>query len=138
MLRQRKCGAGPSRYGRADCAMLCRAEPAQPSARSNRHGGPHAMFPLGSVSRSITSIPFITVLIILANAGVFYLEMTQGDKFIDRWSAVPAAVMAGREYETILTSAFMHAGWVHIIGNMVFLWAFAPPMEEAMGSIRFL
>lgn len=96
------------------------------------------MFPLGSVSRSITGIPFITVLIILINAGVFYLEMTQGEKFIDRWSAVPAAVMAGREYETILTSAFMHAGWLHIIGNMVFLWAFAPPMEEAMGSIKFL
>jgi membrane associated rhomboid family serine protease len=96
------------------------------------------MFPLGSVSRSITGIPFITVLIILANAAVFYLELTQGDRFIDRWSAVPSAVMAGREYETILTSAFMHAGWVHILGNMVFLWAFAPPMEEAMGPIKFL
>jgi membrane associated rhomboid family serine protease len=96
------------------------------------------MFPLGSVSRSITGIPFITVLIILANAGVFYLELTQGERFIDRWSAVPAAIMAGREYETILTSAFMHGGWLHIIGNMVFLWAFAPPMEEAMGPIKFL
>ena len=96
------------------------------------------MFPLGSVSRSITGIPFITVLIILANAGVFYLELTQGDAFIDRWSAVPSAIMAGREYETILTSAFMHGGWLHIIGNMVFLWAFAPPMEEAMGPVKFL
>lgn len=96
------------------------------------------MFPLGSVSRSLRAFPFFTVLIILANAGVFYLELTEGERFIDRWSAVPAAVMAGREYETVITSAFLHGGWLHIIGNMVFLWAFAPPMEEAMGSIKFL
>ena len=96
------------------------------------------MFPLGSVSRSITSIPFITVLIILINAGVFYLELQQGEAFIDRWSAVPAALTGGREYETVITSAFMHGGWLHIIGNMIFLWAFAPPMEEAMGSVKFL
>lgn len=96
------------------------------------------MFPLGSVSRSITAIPFITVLVILANAGVFYLELQQGEPFIDRWSAVPAAIMAGREVETVIASAFLHGGWLHIIGNMVFLWAFAPPMEEAMGSVKFL
>lgn len=96
------------------------------------------MFPLGSVSRSITAIPFITLLVILANAGVFYLELQQGEPFIDRWSAVPAAIMAGREVETVITSAFLHGGWLHIIGNMVFLWAFAPPMEEAMGSVKFL
>jgi membrane associated rhomboid family serine protease len=96
------------------------------------------MFPLGSVSRSITQVPFITVLIILINAGVFYLEMQQGDAFITRWSAVPDKIVDGRALETVLTSAFMHAGWLHIIGNMVFLWAFAPPMEEAMGSVKFL
>ncbi len=96
------------------------------------------MFPLGSVSRSITSIPFITVLVILANAAVFYLELQQGERFIDRWSAVPSAIMAGREYETVITSAFLHGGWLHIISNMIFLWAFAPPMEEAMGSVKFL
>lgn len=96
------------------------------------------MFPLGSVSRSITGIPFVTVLMILINAAVFYMEMQQGEPFIDRWSAVPAAIMAGREVETVITSAFLHAGWVHILGNMVFLWAFAPAMEDAMGSVKFL
>lgn len=96
------------------------------------------MFPLGSVSRRITAIPFITVLVILACAGVFYLELQQGEPFINRWSAVPREIMAGREYETLLTSAFLHGGWMHIIGNMVFLWAFGPPMEEAMGSARFM
>lgn len=96
------------------------------------------MFPLGSVSRSITAIPFITVLVILACAGVFYLELQQGEPFIQRWSAVPNDIMAGRRYETLITSAFLHGGWMHIIGNMVFLWAFGPPMEEAMGSARYM
>lgn len=96
------------------------------------------MFPLGSVSRQITAIPFITVLVILACAGVFYLELQQGEPFINRWSAVPKEIMAGREYETLITSAFLHGGWMHIIGNMVFLWAFGPPMEEAMGTLRFM
>jgi membrane associated rhomboid family serine protease len=96
------------------------------------------MFPLGSMSRSMTSWPFVTVLIILANAAVFYLELTQGDAFVTRWSAVPSDIMHGRHLESLLTSMFLHGGWLHIIGNMVFLWAFAPPIEEGMGPIRFL
>lgn len=96
------------------------------------------MFPLGSISRPLTAVPFVTVLIILINAGVFYLELTQGESFIYRYAAVPDKVMDGRTYETVITAAFLHAGWVHIIGNMIFLWAFAPPMEGAMGPIRFL
>ncbi len=95
------------------------------------------MFPLGSVSRGI-GVPVVTVLIILINAGVFYLESTQGDAFIGRWSAVAAEITHGRHLETIVTSMFLHGGWLHIIGNMVFLWAFAPPMEGAMGSFRFI
>ncbi len=96
------------------------------------------MFPLGSVSRSMTSVPFVTVAVILINAAVFYLEMTQGDAFIMRWSAIANDITHGRHLETIATSMFLHGGWLHIIGNMVFLWAFAPPMEDAMGSIRFV
>jgi membrane associated rhomboid family serine protease len=96
------------------------------------------MFPLGSVSRSITGFPFVTALIILINAGVFYLELERGDAFVLRWSAVPAEISTGRDLETLITSAFLHGGWLHIIGNMVFLWAFGPQMEEAMNSLRFL
>lgn len=96
------------------------------------------MFPMGSVSRRILSVPFITVLVILLNAGVFYLEMTQGEAFIARWSAVPADIVQMRHVETLVTSMFLHGGWMHIIGNMVFFWAFAPAIEEGMGSVGFL
>lgn len=96
------------------------------------------MFPLGSVSRSLTGVPFVTVLIILLNAAAFYMELTQGEDFVLKYSAVANEITHGRHYETVLTSMFLHGGWMHIIGNMVFLWAFAPPMEDAMGSIKFL
>jgi membrane associated rhomboid family serine protease len=96
------------------------------------------MFPLGSASRSFSGVPFATVLIILINAAVFYLEMTQGEKFILQWSAVPNEIANGKDLETAVTSMFLHGGWLHIISNMLFLWAFAPLIEDSMGSIRFV
>lgn len=96
------------------------------------------MFPLGSVSRPLSIVPVVTVLIILINAGVFYLELTQGEPFIRRWAVTPADIAHRRDYETIITAMFMHGGWMHIIGNMIFLWSFGPQLEAAMGSIRYL
>ncbi len=96
------------------------------------------MFPLGSASRGFSGVPFATALIILINAAVFYLEMANGEAFITRYSAVANDITHGRHLETIVTSMFLHGGWLHIISNMVFLWAFAPLMEEGMGSIRFI
>jgi membrane associated rhomboid family serine protease len=51
---------------------------------------------------------------------------------------VPADIVAGRHWITILTAMFMHAGWMHILGNMVFLWAFGPEVEDAMLRVRYL
>jgi membrane associated rhomboid family serine protease len=96
------------------------------------------MFPLGSASRSFTGVPFATVLIILINAAVFYLEITQGENFITKWSVIANEISNGKDLETVITHMFLHGGWVHILGNMVFLWAFGPLMEESMGSIRFI
>ncbi len=96
------------------------------------------MIPLGDASRRPISFPIMTVLIIAANFFVFFLELTNGDAFITRWSLVPAHIVAGRDWITILTSMFMHAGWEHILGNMLFFWVFAPEIEDVMGSGRFL
>jgi membrane associated rhomboid family serine protease len=96
------------------------------------------MFPLGDVSRRPRRFPIASVLIILANAVVFVLELQNGNAFVLRWSLVPAHVSAGRDLVTVLTAMFMHAGWVHILGNMLFFWVFGPPIEDAMGPLRFL
>ncbi len=96
------------------------------------------MIPLSDASRRPLHIPIMTILIILVNAGVFLLELAGGDPFVNRWSVIPAHIMAGQDYITILTAMFMHAGWLHIIGNMIFLWAFGPQIEDLMGPIKFL
>ena len=95
------------------------------------------MIPLGDASRRPMRVPVVTILIISLNVIVFILELIGGDDFILRWSLVPADIVAGKHLETILTSMFLHEGWEHIIGNMVFFWAFAPEIEDSMGSGRF-
>jgi membrane associated rhomboid family serine protease len=80
----------------------------------------------------------VTRAIIVVNAVVFIFELMGGEAFVRQWSVIPADIAAGRHWITILTAMFMHAGWMHIIGNMVFLWAFGPEIEEAMGRLRYL
>jgi membrane associated rhomboid family serine protease len=96
------------------------------------------MVPLGDASRHPARVPVITALIILVNAFVFVLELMRGETFVMQWSAVPAQIVSGHHWITILTAMFMHGSWSHIIGNMIFLWAFAPEIEDAMGRGRYL
>jgi len=92
---------------------------------------------LSDASRQPRSFPVVTTAIIVANAIVFILELIGGDAFVKQWAMVPADIVAGRHLITILTAQFMHAGWMHIIGNMIFLWAFGPEIEDAMGRLRY-
>jgi membrane associated rhomboid family serine protease len=96
------------------------------------------VIPLTDVSRRPASFPTVTAVIILANALVFVLELFGGDAFVTRWSLVPANIVAGKDWITILTAMFMHGSWSHILGNMVFLWAFGPEIEDSMGGSRYL
>ncbi len=95
------------------------------------------MIPLQDESRRPSSFPFVTGTIITLNVLVFILELIGGDTFVTQWSVVPADIVAGHHLITILTSMFMHASWSHIIGNMVFLWAFGPQIEDAMNPWRY-
>src|SRR5712671_3639276 len=96
------------------------------------------MVPLGDASRRPARVPLVTALIILVNVFVFVLELMRGETFVMQWSAVPAQIVSGHHWITILTAMFMHGSWSHIIGNMIFLWAFGPEIEEAMGRGRYL
>jgi len=96
------------------------------------------LIPLTDASRRPARIPLVTVFIILVNAFVFVLELTKGEAFVTQWSAIPAQITSGHHWITILTAMFMHGSWSHIIGNMIFLWAFAPEIEDAMGRGRYL
>jgi membrane associated rhomboid family serine protease len=96
------------------------------------------LIPLSDASRRPVRMPVITGAIILVNVIVFVLELTGGEAFVMHWSAIPAQITSGHHWITILTAMFMHASWSHIIGNMIFLWAFGPEIEDAMGPLRFL
>jgi membrane associated rhomboid family serine protease len=96
------------------------------------------LIPLGDASRRPARIPVVTAFLILINAAVFVQELLRGDDFVMRWSAIPAQIVSGHHLITLLTAMFMHASWSHIIGNMIFLWAFSPEIEDAMGRGRYL
>jgi membrane associated rhomboid family serine protease len=96
------------------------------------------LIPLGDASHPERRATAITVLIILVNVFVFFLELQGGNRFVYAWSAVPVRIVHGYRVETLLTSMFMHGGFLHIIGNMIYLWAFGPSIEQAMGWFRFL
>ncbi len=95
------------------------------------------MIPLSDASRRPDRFSAVTTGIIILNVFVFLLELAGGDEFVKQWSVIPADIVAGRHWITILTAMFMHGGFVHILGNMVFLWAFGPELEDAMGRMRY-
>jgi membrane associated rhomboid family serine protease len=96
------------------------------------------LIPLGDASRRPARVPVVTALIILINVLVFLMELTRGDAFVLQWAAIPAQILSGHRWITIFTAMFMHGSWSHIIGNMIFLWAFSPEIEDAMGRLRYL
>ena len=96
------------------------------------------MIPISDESRRPAQFPIATAAIIALNIFGFMLELANGDAFVTRWSVIPADIIAGHHWLTILTAMFMHASWSHILGNMIFLWAFGPEIEDAMNPLRFL
>ena len=96
------------------------------------------VIPLSDSSRRPRHFPIVTVGIIAANAIVFVLELTHGDAFVTKWSAIPAQITSGHGLITILTAMFMHGGWIHLIGNMWFLWIFGDNIEDYLGHFSYL
>lgn len=97
-----------------------------------------AVIPLSDASRRPTRFPIVTACVIILNIAVFLLELSNGDTFVTQWSVIPAQIVAGHHWITILTAMFMHGSWSHIIANMVFLWAFGPEVEDSMSAPRYL
>lgn len=95
------------------------------------------VIPLSDASRRPAHFPLMTVFIIVINGFVFVQELLGGEAYVLRWAAVPANIVAGHHWITILTAMFMHGSWSHIVGNMIFLWAFGPEIEDAMNPWRY-
>jgi membrane associated rhomboid family serine protease/Zn-finger nucleic acid-binding protein len=98
-------------------------------------------FPM-EVWNPVRRLPGATLALIGSLFFVFALQMivnsTGGGRVYDFLVLVPAEIRAGRELWTLLTSTFLHAGFVHILGNVYFLYVFGDNVEDSLGSLRFL
>lgn len=95
------------------------------------------MVPLKDESRSPSRFPVATVGLIGLNVVVFLLELTLGDPFINRFALIPNDIAHGQNLYTLFTSMFLHASWLHIGGNMLYLWVFGPNLEDVMGALPY-
>lgn len=126
------------------------------------------MFPLSDDNSDRRSTPYVNYLLVFANVVVFVLfqQMGNNEQFTNAFSVIPQAIVTGHSVEghvvlhnpitgdvqgsinlyptpfsvylTLLTSMFLHGGWAHIGGNMLYLWIFGDNLEDLMGHFRYL
>jgi len=97
------------------------------------------MFPIGDDNSSRRTVPLVTYALIALNVLFFFVELSGGDTFIEKWAFVPSRFLANPfgDFLTLFTSMFMHAGWVHLGGNMLYLWIFGDNVEDRFGHLKF-
>ena len=97
------------------------------------------MFPIGDDNTSRRTVPLVTYALIALNVLFFYVELSSGDTFIGKWAFVPSRFLGNPfgDFLTLFTSMFMHAGWAHLGGNMLYLWIFGDNVEDRFGHIKF-
>jgi membrane associated rhomboid family serine protease len=111
------------------------------------------MLPIGDDDSDRRFAPLINYALIAINVLVFVFLQGMGgnEKFTYAFSTVPAEILTGKDiatgvleptpvpvYFTLITSMFMHGGWAHLLGNMLFLWVFGDNIENRIGHIRYL
>jgi membrane associated rhomboid family serine protease len=119
--------------------------------------------PLGDDNTGRRITPFVVYGLVAANALVWYLQLTQGEPFTYGYSMVPYEITHGVDltlsnmvevrgqdipvphspgpkpiYLTLLSSMFMHGSWMHILGNMLYLWIFGDQIEDTLGHFKFI
>jgi membrane associated rhomboid family serine protease len=98
------------------------------------------MFPIGDDNSARKIFPIVTYVLIALNVLFFFVELTGGDDFIEKWAFVPARFVANPVADslTLFTAMFMHAGWLHLGGNMLYLWIFGDNVEDRFGHVKFI
>jgi membrane associated rhomboid family serine protease len=111
------------------------------------------MLPIGDDNSDRRFAPMVNYLLIAINVLVFVFLQGMGgnEKFTYAFSTVPAEILTGNDivsgvleptpvpvYLTLITSMFMHGGWAHLLGNMLFLWVFGDNIENRVGHSRYL
>lgn len=99
------------------------------------------MFPIHDENRPAIR-PYVTYGLLLVNVLVFFLFFLQGIEALDFGilflGAIPSDILVGERLWTLLTSMFMHADIMHLLGNMVYLWVFGDNIEDALGHAKYV
>lgn len=98
------------------------------------------MLPIGDDNSGRRGVPFVTYGLIVLNVLIFLWELSAGDAAINEWAFVPARFLSNPilESTTIFSAMFMHASWLHLGGNMLYLWIFGDNVEDNFGPVKFL
>jgi len=110
------------------------------------------MFPIGDEREPGGGMAFVTIALIVVNVLAFLIELGQPSEralnsFIEAWGVVPREYTMRHDlpplipfpfWTTLFTSMFLHGGWMHLGGNMLYLWIFGDNVERAMGSARYV
>jgi membrane associated rhomboid family serine protease len=97
------------------------------------------MFPIGDDNSSRRIVPLVTYALIAFNLLFFFIELSGGDAFIMQWAFIPSRFLANPagDFLTLFTSMFMHAGWLHLGSNLLYLWIFGDNVEDRFGHFKF-
>jgi membrane associated rhomboid family serine protease len=98
------------------------------------------MFPLGDDDTQRRTVPVVTVVLIALNVLIFLVELNGGQAFVQQWAFVPRRFAGDPTGEApkIFSAMFMHGGWMHLFGNMLYLWIFGDNVEDDLGRAKFL
>ncbi len=109
------------------------------------------MIPIGDYAGERRHFPFVNYTLIAINVIVFLFEITMPEarlsQFFLQWGVVPREIVQGADasptiglpiYVTLFTSIFIHGGWLHLGGNMLYLWVFGDNVESALGPVKYL
>ncbi|MDH3649709.1 MAG: rhomboid family intramembrane serine protease, partial [Saprospiraceae bacterium] len=98
-------------------------------------------FPIGDDQIRGGSYPIFSYTFLVLNVLVFLWEVSLDPvaqmAFLNQYSAIPAYIESGDHLHTLVTSMFLHGGWLHLIFNMLFLWVFADNIEATIGNVTF-
>jgi membrane associated rhomboid family serine protease len=105
------------------------------------------VLPLKDINKSLTT-PHINRLIIIANIIIFTVYWLSSQNIFwssqfaneieQRFVMIPEQIIHGQQLYTLFTSMFMHAGWLHLLGNMLFLYVFGDNIEDAFGHVGYI
>lgn len=98
------------------------------------------MLPIGDDNSARKIVPLVTYALLAINIIVFFVELSGGNPFVEKWAFVPSRFLAdpAGDFITLFTAMFMHGSWLHLGSNMLYLWIFGDNVEDRFGHIKFL